>query len=47
MVTSQVLSACGMWEEGAKVDIQVSKREFHIHIHLDYVRVEFLSYIKK
>ena len=39
------ISACGMW--GAKAEVQISWSEFHIHIHLDYVRVEFLSCIKK
>ena len=36
---------CGVWE--AKAEVQVSKREVHIHIHLDYAKVEFLSCIKK
>ena len=27
--------------------VQVSRREFYTHIHLDYTRLEFLSYIKK
>ena len=31
----------------ARVGVQVSKREFHTRIHLDYVRVKFLSCIKK
>ena len=26
-------------------EVQVFRREFHIYIHLDYARVEFLSYI--
>ena len=34
-----------MWEVRAR--IQGFKREFHIHIHLDYARIEILSYIKK
>ena len=34
-----------MW--GARVGIQVFKRELHTYIHLDYVRVKFLSCIKK
>ena len=38
------ISACGVW--GVRVKVQVSKREFHIHIPLDYARVEFLSCIK-
>ena len=32
---------------GVRVEVQVSKREFHTHIHLDLVRVKFLSCIKK
>ena len=40
------ISACGVWE--VRAGVQVFKREFHIHIHLDYVRVEYyLVYIKK
>ena len=35
-----------MWGE-VRVRVQVSRREFHTHIYLDYVTVEFLSYIKK
>ena len=34
-----------MWE--VKVGVQVSNREFHIHIHLDYARIKILSCIKK
>ena len=34
-----------MWEATGRV--QVSKRELHTLIHLDYDRVEFLSFIKK
>ena len=34
-----------VWE--ARVGIQVSKRELHTHIHLDYAKIEFLSCIKK
>ena len=30
-----------MW--GAKLGVQVSRMKLHIHIHLDYVRVKFLS----
>ena len=33
--------------EGGKGRVQISKREFHTHIHLDYVIIEFLSCIKK
>ena len=32
---------------GIRVGVQVSKREFHTHIHLDYVRIKFISCIKK
>ena len=39
----EVLVGCG----GARPGIQVSRRELHTHIHLDYDTVEFLSYIKK
>ena len=38
------ISACGVW--GVRAGIQVSRRELHTHIHLDYVRVEILSCIK-
>ena len=37
--------ACGVW--GVRVRVQVSRRDRHTHIHLDYARVEFLSCIKK
>ena len=30
---SHFISACGVWE--VRVGVQVSGREFHIHIHLD------------
>ena len=30
----------------ARGGVQIFKREFHIHIHLDYARIEFLSCIK-
>ena len=37
-----------MWGyEGVKIEVQVSRRELHTHIHLDYDRIEFLSCIKK
>ena len=35
----------GVW--GVRVEIQISKRKFHIYIHLNYVRVKFLFYINK
>ena len=34
-----------MWE--ARVGVQVSRKEFHTYIHLDYDKVDFLSCIKK
>ena len=34
-----------MW--GARTGVQVSKREFYIHIHLDYARIEFYLVLKK
>ena len=37
------ISACGVW--GIKTDVQVFKGEFHTYIHLNYVKVEFLSCI--
>ena len=39
------ISACEVWEK--RTGIQVSKREFHTYIHLDYVKVKILSCIKK
>ena len=36
---------CGVW--GVRAGIQVSRREFHTHIHLDWTRVKLLSCIKK
>ena len=32
---------------GGSAGIQVSRRELHTHIHLNYTKVEFLSCIKK
>ena len=34
---------CGVW--GARNGVQVSRSEFHTHIHLNYAIVEFLSCI--
>ena len=34
-----------MW--GARAGVQVSRSEFHTHIHLDYAKTEILSCIKK
>ena len=31
----------------ARVGVQVSKSEFHTHIHLNYAKVQFLYCIKK
>jgi len=42
---STSINACGVW--GARVKIQVFKREFHTYIHLNYSRIEFLSCIEK
>ena len=39
------INTCGVW--GARARVQVSKREFHTHIHLDYTKVEILFCIKK
>ena len=39
------ISACGMWM--ARVGVQVSRSEFHTHIHLNYAKVQFLYCIKK
>ena len=36
---------CGVW--GTKAKVQVSRKRSHTYIHLNYVRVEVLSYIKK
>ena len=36
-----LINACEVWGTGA--EIQVSKRKFYTHIHLDYVIVEILS----
>ena len=44
MVTPQV--QC-LWSVGGKGRDPDSKRELHTHIHLDYVKVEFLSCKKK
>ena len=47
MVIPQVymLVGCEVW--GARVEVQVSKSEFHTYIHLNYVIVEFQSGINK
>ena len=42
---STSISAYKVW--GARTEIQISKRELHTHIHLDYVRIEILSCKKK
>ena len=41
---STSISAYGVW--GINVEVQVSMRELYTHIHLDWIRVEFLSCIK-
>ena len=40
MVTSQVLSACKVWE--VKVRVQVSRRKFHTHTHT-YIYIYILK----
>ena len=35
------ISMCGVWS--VRVKIQVFRKKLHTHIHLNYVRVEFLS----
>ena len=39
------INICKMW--GARTRVQVFKKDFHIHIYLDYSKVEFLSCKKK
>ena len=36
-----------LWGMEARVGIQVSRREFHTRIYLDYTRVEFIFCFKK
>ena len=42
---STSISACGVW--GERVNVQVSRRETHTHIHLEQVKVEILFCILK
>ena len=42
---SSSISICGVW--GVKAEIQVTRRRLYTYIHLDWVRVKFLSYIIK
>ena len=35
----------GVWD--ARAEVQVSRRKFHIHMHLDQAKVKFLSFVKK
>ena len=42
---STSVSVCGVW--GIRTEVQVFMRKLHTHIHLDYVKVEILSCIKK
>ena len=37
------INAYRVWRKGERVGVQVSRREFYIYIHLDYVRVEIIS----
>jgi len=46
MVTSQVQSSYGVRVE-AKIGVQISIRELHTNIHLNYARVKLHSHIKK
>ena len=39
------ISVCGVWE--IKTEIQVSRRELHTQIHLEYARVECYLISKK
>ena len=39
------ISICEVY--GTKAGVQVCRRELHIHIHLDYVKVEFYIVSKK
>ena len=34
-------------DDGARTDVQVSKKEFYKYIYLGQVRIKFLFYIKK
>ena len=38
---STSISTCGVW--GARAGIQIFRRKLYTHIHLNYVRIEFLS----
>ena len=40
---STSISVSGAWE--VRAEAQVSMSEFHTHIHLDYSKAEFQSYI--
>ena len=42
---STSINACSVWE--VRTGVQVFRREFRTHIHLDYVRVEFYLVSKK
>ena len=42
---STIISTCRVW--GVRVEIQASKKEFHTHIHLNYIRVKFYLVKKK
>ena len=39
------IRTCGVWRE--KTGVQVSRRKLHLHIHLDYTRIEFYLSQKK
>ena len=42
---STSINTCEMW--GPRAEIQLSRREFHTHIYLDYTKVKILSCINK
>ena len=42
---STSMNAYELW--GVRAEIQIFRKEFHTHIHLDYVNIEILSCIKK
>ena len=39
------ITTCGVW--GARVRVQVFRKEFYTHIHLNYAKLEFLSCKKR
>ena len=43
VVTLQIINTCGVW--GIRAGVQVSMREFHIHIHFRIKRNKELKFI--